>query len=68
MDLVTFTEEIFVGKLQYLYSDSFISFLFFKLRFTPYKAEQLLRGMDLQEKEAQKDFRIQEICLEKTYS
>ena len=68
MDLVTFTEEILNGKLQYLYSDSFFSFLFFKLRLTPYKVEQLLRGMDLQEKEAQKDYRIQEICLEKTYS
>ena len=26
-----------------------------KLRFTPHKAEQLLQGMELQEKEAQKD-------------
>ena len=26
-----------------------------KLGFTPYKAEQLLQGMELQEKEAQKD-------------
>ena len=29
--------------------------LFFKLGFTPYKAEQLLQGMELQEKETQKD-------------
>ena len=36
--------------------------------FTPCKAEQLLQGMELQEKEAQKDYRIQEICLERTYS
>ena len=32
------------------------------------KAEQPLRGMELQEKEAQKDYSIQEICLEKAYS
>ena len=43
-------------------------FLFFKLGFTPCKAEQPLRGMELQEKEAQKDYSIQEICLERTYS
>ena len=30
--------------------------------------EQPLRGMELQEKEAQKDYCIQEICLERTYS
>ena len=42
--------------------------LFFKLGFTPCKAEQPLRGMELQEKEAQKDYSIQEICLERTYS
>ena len=36
--------------------------------FTPCKAEQPLRGMELQEKEAQKDYSIQEICLERTYS
>ena len=41
---------------------------FLKLWFTPYKAEQPLRGMELQEKEAQKDYRISEICLEITYS
>ena len=28
---------------------------FFKLGFTPRKAEQLLQGIELQEKEAQKD-------------
>ena len=32
--------------------------------FTPCKAEQPLGGMKLQEKEAQKDYGIQEICLE----
>ena len=36
--------------------------------FTPGKAEQPLRGMELQEKEAQKGQSIQEICLERTYS
>ena len=41
---------------------------FFLLGFTPCKAEQPLRGMELQEKEAQKDYSIQEICLERTYS
>ena len=30
-------------------------FFFFKLGFTPCKAEQPLQGMELQEKEAQKD-------------
>ena len=43
-------------------------FLIFWLGFTPCKAEQPLRGMELQEKETQKDFSIQEICLERTYS
>ena len=38
--------------------------LFFKLGFTPCEAEQPLRGMELQEKEAQKDQSVQEICLE----
>ena len=32
------------------------------------KAEEPLQGMELQEKETQKDKGIQEICLEKTYS
>ena len=36
--------------------------------FTPCKAEEPLPGMELQEKEAQKDCNIQEICLERTYS
>ena len=38
-------------------------FSFFKLGFTPCKAEQPLRGMELQEREEQKDLRMQEICL-----
>ena len=36
--------------------------------FTPCKAEQPLRGMELQEKQAQKDHSIEEICLERAYS
>ena len=38
---------------------------FFKLRFTPCKAGQPLRGMELQEKKSTK--RLKEICLERTY-
>ena len=38
------------------------------MRFTPCKTEQPLLGMELQEKEAQKEYSIQEICLESTYS
>ena len=44
-------------------------FVFFKqLGFTPCKAEQPLRGMELQEKKHKKDYRLQKICLERTYS
>ena len=46
----------------------FFYFLFFKLGFTPCKAEQPQQGMELQEKEAQKDWSIHEISLEGTYS
>ena len=42
--------------------------IFFKLWFTAWKAEQPLQGMELQEKEAQQDYSIYEICLERTYS
>ena len=42
--------------------------IFLKLRFTPCKAEEPLQGMELQEKETQKDYNIQEICLGRTYS
>ena len=34
--------------------NKFWVFFFFKLGFTPYKAEKPLQGMELQEKEAQK--------------
>ena len=37
------------------------------MRFNQCKAEQPLWGMELQEKEAQKDYNIQEICLERNY-
>ena len=36
-------------------SDVVLQFFFFKLGFTPCKAEQPLQGMELQEKETQKD-------------
>ena len=42
--------------------------IFFKLGFTACKAEQPLQGMELQEKESQKGYGIQEIFLERTYS
>ena len=43
-------------------------FFFFKLRFTPSNVAQPLQGMELREKEAQKDENIQGISLERTYS
>ena len=41
---------------------------FLKIGIHSCKAEQPLQGMEIQEKEAQKDYSIQEICLERTYS
>ena len=41
---------------------------FFLLGFTPCEAEQPLRGMELQEKEAHKYYNIQKNCLETTCS
>ena len=41
---------------------------FKKMGFTPCKAEQPLRGMELQEKDAEKEYSIQEIGLKRTYS
>ena len=41
---------------------------FVLLGFTPCKAKQPPWGMELQEKEAHKGWKIQEICLERTYS
>ena len=54
-------------KVLTIFKKSAITF-FKKLGFTSCKAEQPLWGMELQEKEAQKDYSIQEICLERTYS
>ena len=45
-----------------------VNILFFKLGFTPCKTKQPLQYMELQEKEVQKDYSIQEIYLERTYS
>ena len=39
-----------------------------QMGFTPRKAEQQLQGIDLQEKETQKDLKTQEISSERTYS
>ena len=39
----------------FLFYFIFFIFLFFKLGFTPCKAEQPVRGMELQEKEAHQD-------------
>ena len=41
---------------------------FFQLGFTPCTAQQPMQGMELQEKEAEKDNSIHEICLERTYN
>ena len=47
--------------------NKFVFFYFFlKKGFWPHARP--LRGMELQEKEAQKDSSIQKICLERTYS
>ena len=56
-----------IGKLGCFFTIYGGFFPFFLLGFTPRKAEQPLRGMELQEKEAQKGYRIQKICLERTY-
>ena len=45
-----------------------VFFFFLKLGFTPCKAEQPLLAMELQEKKHKKDYTIQKICLERTYS
>ena len=50
------------------HTDGFFILISFSLGFTPCKAEQSLRGMELQEKEPQKHSSIQEIYLERTYS
>ena len=55
-------------SLIYVWSIPWILISIFLLQFTPYKAEQPLQGMELHEKEAQKDPSIQEIPLERIYS
>ena len=55
-------------KISAVQKEQVLDSLIFKLGFTPCKAEQPLRDMELQEKEAQNDYSIQEICLERTYS
>ena len=62
---VTKEKKLEIHKHSWL---SIIKLIFFKLGFTPCKAEQPLRGMELQEKKHKKDYRIQKICLERTYS
>ena len=42
--------------------------VFFQLEFTPCKAKQPLGGMELQERKHKKNYRVQKMCLEKTYS
>ena len=56
------------STLGVVYKYKKIDILFLKLGFTPCKAEQPLQGMEIQEKEAQKDYTIQEIYLERTCS
>ena len=64
--LTIFIYSCHIGQfINFTYRCLLISFL---LGFTPCKAKQPLQGMELQEKEAQKDESIQEISLEKTYS
>ena len=46
---------IFLINMNYLYIKTKENIFFFKLRFTPCKAEHPLQGMELQEKETRKD-------------
>ena len=46
---------------------AYINF-FFKLGFTPCKAKQPLQGMELQERKHNEDYRMKEICLQRTNS
>ena len=65
-DFIFLLKILFICYISYLAIVTF--FFFFKLGFTPCKAEQPLRGMELQEKKHKKNYRIQKICLERTYS
>ena len=60
-----FEESFFITTVQ---REKFILVFFLQLGFTPCKAEQPLQGMELQEKEAQKEQSIQGISLEGTHS
>ena len=61
--------SLVLETLSVLFIYLFIFVMFFlKLGFTPCKTKQTLRGMELQERKHKKDYRIQKICLEKTYS
>ena len=57
---ITLSEELSLAKKKF--------YIYIFLIGIHSKAEQPLRGMELQEKEAQKDYSIQEIYLEKTYT
>ena len=61
---IGFKDAVFITKSMKLY----IYIYFFELGFSPCKAEPPLQDMELQEKEAQKDYSIHKICLERTYS
>ena len=61
-----FTIKIF-SKLTLISHLHLVLETFFKLGFTPCKAEQSPEGLELQEKEADKDQSIQETCLERMY-
>ena len=55
------------SKLLQIKNSSFPRFLWMAWVY-PCKAEQPLRGMELQEKKHKKDYNIQKICLERTFS
>ena len=57
-----------LNQFIYLFIYLVIYLFIYLLGFTPCKAKQPLRGMELQEKKYKKDYRIQKICLETTYS
>ena len=70
---VTFSKETSIMKIL-MTSNIYLKLMwcptgvyFFLLGFTPCKAEQPLGGMELQEKKHKKYYRIQKICLERTY-
>ena len=66
----SFLEFIRVNFFLVCYSSTWLVFffVFFLLGFTPCKVEQPLQGMELQEKNHKKDYKIQKICLERIYN